>query len=44
MEMDVRDEAQVDAYVAKLERIDVLIANAGLTRDGALANYFRRRF
>jgi 3-oxoacyl-[acyl-carrier protein] reductase len=37
-EMDVRDEAQVDAYVAKLERVDVLIANAGLTRDGALAN------
>jgi 3-oxoacyl-[acyl-carrier protein] reductase len=35
-EMDVRDEAQVEAYFAKLERIDVLIANAGLTRDGAM--------
>ena len=37
-EMDVRDEAKVEDYVAKLERIDLLIANAGLTRDGALAN------
>jgi 3-oxoacyl-[acyl-carrier protein] reductase len=37
-EMDVRDEAQVEAYVSKLEQLDVLIANAGLTRDGALAN------
>ena len=37
-EMDVRDEAQVDAFFAKLPRVDVLIANAGLTRDGVLAN------
>ena len=37
-ELVVRDEAQVDAYFAKLRRVDVLIANAGLTRDGALAN------
>lgn len=37
-QMDVRDEAQVEAYVTGMERIDVLIANAGLTRDGALAN------
>jgi 3-oxoacyl-[acyl-carrier protein] reductase len=36
--LDVRDEAQVDAFFAKLPRVDVLIANAGLTRDGALAN------
>jgi len=43
-EMDVRDEAQVDAYVSKLERIDVLIANAGLTRDGAMANISARDF
>jgi NAD(P)-dependent dehydrogenase (short-subunit alcohol dehydrogenase family) len=35
-EMDVRHEAQVEAYVARLERLDVLIANAGLTRDGAM--------
>ena len=35
-EMDVRDEAHVEAYFAKLERLDVLIANAGLTRDGAM--------
>ena len=35
-EMDVRNEAQVEAYFAKLERLDVLIANAGLTRDGAM--------
>jgi len=32
-EMDVRDEAQVDAYFAGLPRLDVLIANAGVTRD-----------
>jgi len=37
-EMDVRDEAQVEAYFSKIERIDVLIANAGLTRDGTLLN------
>ncbi len=37
-ELDVRDEAQVDAFFAKLPRGDVLIANAGLARDGALAN------
>jgi 3-oxoacyl-[acyl-carrier protein] reductase len=36
-EMDVRDEAQVEAYFAKLERLDVLIANAGVTRDATLA-------
>ena len=35
-EMDVRDEAQVEAYFSRLERVDVLIANAGLTRDGAV--------
>jgi 3-oxoacyl-[acyl-carrier protein] reductase len=35
-EMDVRDEAQIDAYFSRLERLDVLIANAGLTRDGAV--------
>jgi 3-oxoacyl-[acyl-carrier protein] reductase len=35
-EMDVRDEARIDAYFSRLERVDVLIANAGLTRDGAV--------
>jgi 3-oxoacyl-[acyl-carrier protein] reductase len=35
-EMDVRDEAQVEAYFSRLKRVDVLIANAGLTRDGAV--------
>jgi 3-oxoacyl-[acyl-carrier protein] reductase len=35
-ELDVRDETQVDAYFAKLGRVDVLIANAGITRDGPL--------
>ena len=35
-EMDVRDEAQVEAFFAKLARLDVLIVNAGLTRDGAM--------
>ncbi len=37
-ELDVRDEAQVEAYFAKLPRVDVLIANAGVTRDGPLLN------
>ncbi len=36
-EMDVCNEAQVEAYFSRLERLDVLIANAGLTRDGSLA-------
>jgi 3-oxoacyl-[acyl-carrier protein] reductase len=36
-EMDVREEAQVEAYFSRLERIDVLIANAGVTRDGVVA-------
>jgi 3-oxoacyl-[acyl-carrier protein] reductase len=35
-EMDVRDEAQVQAYFSRLGRLDVLVANAGLTRDGAI--------
>ncbi len=33
-EMDVRDEAQIEVYFSRLERLDVLIMNAGLTRDG----------
>jgi NAD(P)-dependent dehydrogenase (short-subunit alcohol dehydrogenase family) len=35
-EMDVRDEAQVGAYFSQVPRLEVLIANAGLTRDGAV--------
>jgi NAD(P)-dependent dehydrogenase (short-subunit alcohol dehydrogenase family) len=35
-EMDVREEPQLEAYFGRLERLDVLIANAGLTRDGAV--------
>jgi len=35
-EMDVCEEAQIEAYFSRLERVDVLIANAGLTRDGAV--------
>jgi len=35
-EMDVRDEAQVDRLFSSLNQLDVLIANAGLTRDGVL--------
>jgi len=37
-EMDVCDEAQVEACLAGRDRIDVLIANAGLIRDAAVAN------
>jgi NAD(P)-dependent dehydrogenase (short-subunit alcohol dehydrogenase family) len=36
--LDVTDEKQIDAYFSGLARIDVLIANAGLTRDNLLAN------
>jgi 3-oxoacyl-[acyl-carrier protein] reductase len=35
-EMDVRDEAKVGAYFSQIDRLDVLIANAGLTRDAAV--------
>ena len=35
-EMDVRDEASVDAYFARLTRLDVLVANAGIVRDATL--------
>jgi len=37
-EMDVCDEARVEAYFSHLPRLDVLIVNAGLTRDGAVVN------
>ncbi len=37
-ELDVRDEAQVEDYFRRLARLDVLVVNAGLTRDAALAN------
>ncbi|MCE0498225.1 MAG: SDR family oxidoreductase [Methylacidiphilales bacterium] len=36
--LDVNDEKQIDAYFQDLTRLDVLIANAGLTRDGLLGN------
>ena len=37
-EMDVRDEAHIEAYFSRLERLDVLIANAGLTRDAPVTS------
>jgi 3-oxoacyl-[acyl-carrier protein] reductase len=37
-EMDVRDETQIEACFSRLERLDVLIVNAGLTRDGAVTS------
>jgi len=33
-ELDVRSAESVDAYFAPLERVDVLVNNAGITRDG----------
>jgi 3-oxoacyl-[acyl-carrier protein] reductase len=36
--LDVRNEKQVDAYFSGLARLDVLVVNAGLTRDGLLGN------
>jgi 3-oxoacyl-[acyl-carrier protein] reductase len=35
-EMDVRDEASVDAFFARLHHLDVLVANAGVVRDATL--------
>jgi 3-oxoacyl-[acyl-carrier protein] reductase len=35
-EMDVRDETSVDACFARLNRLDVLVANAGVVRDATL--------
>lgn len=37
-DLDVRDEKQIGDYFAKLDRLDILIANAGLTRDGSFLN------
>lgn len=37
-EMDVRDETRVADYFSRIERLDLLIANAGLTRDGAVTS------
>jgi 3-oxoacyl-[acyl-carrier protein] reductase len=34
--LDVRDEAAVQAWFAARERLDVLVANAGVVRDGAV--------
>jgi 3-oxoacyl-[acyl-carrier protein] reductase len=36
-EMDVREEASVDAYFSRLDHLDVVVANAGVTRDGTLS-------
>ncbi len=35
-ELDVLDEAATEAYFARLSRLDVLVANAGIVRDAAL--------
>jgi NAD(P)-dependent dehydrogenase (short-subunit alcohol dehydrogenase family) len=35
-EMDVREESAVEDYFNRFERLDVVVANAGLTRDGAM--------
>ena len=35
-ELDVRDEKSVDAYFARLDRLDVLVASAGIVRDATL--------
>lgn len=34
--LNVRDEASVQAWFARRDRLDVLVANAGLTRDGSV--------
>jgi len=42
--MDVRDEAQIEAVFSHLERLDVLIVNAGLTRDGSMTGLSKEDF
>jgi 3-oxoacyl-[acyl-carrier protein] reductase len=37
--VDVTNAASVEAAVAKLERVDVLVNNAGILRDGLLVTY-----
>jgi 3-oxoacyl-[acyl-carrier protein] reductase len=37
--VDVTNAASVEAAVAKLERVDVLVNNAGILRDGLLVKY-----
>jgi 3-oxoacyl-[acyl-carrier protein] reductase len=36
--LDVRDEKSVQAWFAQHDRLDVLVANAGLIRDGAVTS------
>ena len=43
-EMDVREEAQVQAYFSRLDHLDVLVANAGLTRDGVVTGLTSENF
>lgn len=42
--MDVVDEVQVENYFSRLQRLDILVANAGLTRDGALTGLTAQDF
>jgi 3-oxoacyl-[acyl-carrier protein] reductase len=42
--LDVRDEKQVEAYFSGLARLDVLVANAGLTRDNLIGGMSRDDF
>jgi 3-oxoacyl-[acyl-carrier protein] reductase len=42
--MDVRDESQIEAYFSSLKRLDVLVANAGLTRDGVVTGLSAKDF
>jgi 3-oxoacyl-[acyl-carrier protein] reductase len=35
-ELDVRSEKSIDAYMGRLDRLDVLVANAGIVRDAML--------
>ena len=42
--LDVRDESQVEAYFSQLERLDIFIANAAITRDSSLARMTEEHF
>jgi 3-oxoacyl-[acyl-carrier protein] reductase len=35
-ELDVRSEKSIEAYIGRLNRLDVLVANAGIVRDATL--------
>jgi 3-oxoacyl-[acyl-carrier protein] reductase len=42
--LDVRDETAVQSFFSRLDRLDVLVASAGLVRDGAVTGLTEKDF